>query len=80
MHLSVALEWITVLAILPLNNSKNVKNCSKFVFFHNLIVCFLVCSSMTPMVEDKGGHIGPPRPPTCMNKVAEYFGTIRVKD
>ena len=31
---------------------------------------------MTAMTGDKGGVIYDP--PPCMNKVAEYFGTIRV--
>ena len=38
---------------------KTVKNCSKFVFFQNLIIFFLVCPFMTAMTEDKtrGGVI-----------------------
>ena len=31
---------------------------------------------MTTMTGDK---VGPGGPPLCMNKVAEYFGTIGVK-
>ena len=41
-----ALIWITV-----------KKNCSKFVFIQNLIICFLVCPSMTTMTRDKGGGV-----------------------
>ena len=32
-----------------------LKNCSKFVFLQNLIICFLVCLFMTAMTGDKGG-------------------------
>ena len=75
MHLP---EVFILITVLPVSNSKTVKKLFKVCFLQNLIICFLVCPFMTAMTGDKGVVIYDP--PPCMNKVAEYFGTIRVKN
>ena len=64
MHLPEALIWITFFGGFTVKyRVKPLKNCSKFVFLQNLIICFLFCPYMTAMPGDRGGG-GATEPPT----------------
>ena len=73
---------------IKVKNSVNYFFCQKVPFCghralskngQNFAFCFLVCPIMTAMTGDKGEGGVQKDPPPCMNKVAEYFGKIRVK-
>ena len=72
MHLPEALIWIMVFGGFTVQKLFKVGVLAKIDH-----LLFLVCPFMTAMTGDKGGG-GVHMDPLCINKVAEYFGTIRV--